>query len=106
MLSINEINVEELNAMMATEEETPVLVDVRSDAEVSQGAIPGAAHLPLHLLPMHINQLPQDKKVVFYCRSGARSAQACAFAANQGADNVYNLRGGIMAWVRGGQAVA
>jgi rhodanese-related sulfurtransferase len=105
MLSIKEINVEELNQMLSVEEQ-PLLIDVRSDAEVSQGAIPGSSHLPLHLLPMHINQLPQDKKIVFYCRSGARSAQACAFAANQGSDNVYNLRGGIMAWVRQGQAVA
>lgn len=105
MLSIKEIGVAELSQLMATEAEMPLLIDVRSDAEVSQGAIPGASHLPLHLLPMHINQLPQDRRIVFYCRSGARSAQACAFAANQGSSNVYNLRGGIMAWVREGQSV-
>lgn len=102
---INEIDVSELDSMISQNDDV-LLVDVRSQAEINQGAIPGASHLPLHLLPVHINQLPQDKKVIFYCRTGARSAQACMFAANQGTDNVYNLRGGIMAWVREGLEVA
>ena len=41
--------------------------------------------------------------VVFYCQTGARSAQACAFMISRGREDVYNLRGGIMAWLRDGQ---
>lgn len=104
MSSINEVNGDELHSMITNND--VVLVDVRSHAEVAQGAIPGASHLPLHLLPLQLNQLPQDKKVVFYCRTGARSAQACLYAANQGSENVINLRGGIVAWVREGREVA
>ncbi len=104
MSSINEVNGDELHSMITNDD--VVLVDVRSHAEVAQGAIPGASHLPLHLLPLQLNQLPRDKKVVFYCRTGARSAQACLYAANQGSDNVINLRGGIIAWVREGRSVA
>ena len=104
MSSINEVNVSELHSMISNDD--VVLVDVRSHAEVAQGAIPGASHLPLHLLPLQLNQLPRDKKIVFYCRTGARSAQACLYAANQGSDNAINLRGGIIAWVQDGRDVA
>ena len=104
MSSIVEVEVAELHEMITSDD--VVIIDVRSHAEVAQGAIPGAAHLPLHLLPLQMDQLPRDKKVVFYCRSGARSAQACLFAANQGNDNIVNLRGGIVAWVRDGREIA
>ena len=78
------------------------LIDVRTEAEVAQGVIDGAIHIPLHLLPLRAADIPQDKPVVIYCRSGARSAQACAFMASKGYDNMHNLVGGIMAWARSG----
>ncbi len=105
MFGINEVDVDQLDDLIAQGEDI-LLIDVRTPAEIAQGAIPGAEHLPLHLLPVHISQIPSDKKIVFYCRTGARSAQACMFAANQGTSNVWNLRGGIMAWAREGKAVA
>ncbi len=102
--NINEIDVTELRRLM--ENETIRLIDVRSPMEVAQGIIPGADHIPLEHLPMQLDQIPQDQKVVLYCRSGARSGQACAFLTSQGLNNTFNLRGGIIAWVQGGQAVA
>jgi rhodanese-related sulfurtransferase len=78
------------------------LVDIRTPAEVAQGAIPGSVHLPMHLIPLRLGDLPRDRDVVLYCRSGARSYHACAFLAQQGFANVVNLRGGIIAWVRDG----
>ncbi|MFA5530017.1 MAG: rhodanese-like domain-containing protein [Thiohalomonadaceae bacterium] len=82
------------------------LVDVRSPAEVAQGAIPGAVNIPLHLLPIRMGDFGDGVETVIYCRSGARSAQACAFLQAQGIQNVYNLRGGIISWVQNGLAVA
>lgn len=82
------------------------LVDVRTEAEVAQGVIEGAVHIPLHLLPLRAADIPQDKPVVIYCRSGARSAQACAFMAAKGYDNMHNLSGGIMAWARSGNRLS
>lgn len=82
------------------------LLDVRTDAEVSRGIIAGAVHLPLHLLPMRADDIPQDKPVIIYCNSGARSAQACAFMAAKGHTNMHNLSGGIMAWARSGKPLA
>ncbi|MBF0218931.1 MAG: rhodanese-like domain-containing protein [Gammaproteobacteria bacterium] len=105
MFDIREIEVDELQRLITTGEEI-ILLDVRTPAEVAQGIIPGATHLPLHLLPLQIQQLTRDKPVVFYCRTGARSAQACAFAQHHGSDNVINLRGGIVAWARNGYQIA
>ncbi|MDR3393421.1 MAG: rhodanese-like domain-containing protein [Parasulfuritortus sp.] len=82
-----------------------LLIDVRTEAEVSAGAIAGAIHIPLHLLPLKAHEIPQDKPVVIYCRSGARSAQACAFMQQKGYDNMHNLSGGIAAWARAGKPI-
>lgn len=82
------------------------LIDVRTEAEVAQGVIGGAVHIPLHLLPLRAGDVPQDKPVVIYCRSGARSAQACAFMAAQGFDNMHNLAGGILSWARSGNLLS
>ena len=83
------------------------LVDVRTDAEIARGRIGGAICLPLHLLPMRLQDLDAGKTTVFYCQMGGRSAQAAAFAAAQGLTDVYNLHGGIMAWAQsGGEIVA
>jgi rhodanese-related sulfurtransferase len=81
------------------------LVDVRTTAEVARGYIKGAQILPLHLLPMHLKELDAKMPTVFYCHLGGRSAQAAAFAVNQGMLDVYNLQGGIAAWVQSGGEV-
>lgn len=82
------------------------LIDIRTPAEVAQGSILGASHLPMHLIPVRMNELPKDKEVVLYCRSGARSYHACSYLAQQGFDNMVNLRGGIIGWARGGFDIA
>ena len=82
------------------------LIDVRTAEEVAQGVIAGAIHIPLHLLPLRAAEIPQDRPVVIYCRSGARSAQACSFLASKGFNNMHNLSGGIMAWARSGNAIS
>jgi len=82
------------------------LIDVRTEAEVARGVIYGAINIPLHLLPLRVADIPSDKPVVIYCRSGARSAQACAFMASRGHGNMHNLAGGIVAWARSGNALS
>lgn len=83
------------------------LIDVRTEAEHAQAKIEGSTHIPLHLLPLKLQDLKSaSQPIVFYCRSGARSAQACAWVMSQGIENVYNLAGGIMGWARDGKALA
>jgi len=100
MANFREINVAELQAMLTRG--NIHLVDVRTDAEIARGIIRGADKLPLHLLPLRLNEFDPAAPTVFYCRVGARSAQAAAFATAQGFTEVYNLRGGIMAWAQAG----
>lgn len=103
MSNFKEIDVNELNAMLT--QGGICLVDVRTETEMAQGMIGGAQPLPLHLLPVHLQQLDANQPTVFYCRLGGRSAQAAAFAAAQGFNDVYNLVGGITAWAQAGLPV-
>ncbi len=102
---VKEIEVSELSEMLAANPSLR-LIDVRGPAEIAAGIIPGAEALPLHLLPMRVQDVPREEQVIFYCRTGARSAQACMFLGQQGYDNVYNLRGGIVTWAQNGYPVA
>lgn len=98
---INEIDSSELKNRLDSGEDIEIL-DIRSEAELAQGILPSAQHLPMHLIPLKIQDLPRDKDVILYCRSGARSYHACAYLSQQGVDNVINLRGGIIDWARRG----
>jgi rhodanese-related sulfurtransferase len=101
---IEEIDSATLQSRMAAGEDL-FLVDIRTPGEIAQGAIPDAVHLPMHLIPLRMNELPRDKDVILYCRSGARSYHACSYLLQQGFDKVINLRGGIIGWARGGFAI-
>jgi rhodanese-related sulfurtransferase len=82
------------------------LLDIRTPSEVSQGIIPGADHIPMHLIPLRLSELPRGEELVLYCRSGARSYHACMYLVQQGYTQVVNLRGGIVAWARHGFEIA
>jgi rhodanese-related sulfurtransferase len=83
-----------------------MLLDIRSAGELAQGMLPEAEHMPMHLIPLRINELPKDKDVILYCHSGARSYHACAYLAQQGYENIINLQGGILNWARSGYQLA
>lgn len=82
------------------------LVDVREDEELegTLPKIPSALHVPLQMLGVHLDSLPDDRPLVFVCRSGRRSAQACRFALDQGRKNVLNMEGGMINWQRSMQS--
>ena len=79
-----------------------LLVDVRNDEEVARGIIAGALHIQLSMLPVQFEKLKNAQTVIFYCHSGVRSAHAADFAAGKGLKDVYNLAGGVLAWVKAG----
>lgn len=104
MHRIRQIDSQGLAALAA---QGPIQVlDVRTEEEVARGMIEGAIHIPLHLLPRRVGELDPGAVTVVYCRSGVRSAQACAYLAARGFASPYNLKGGILEWLRSGQAVA
>ena len=104
MYAINEIGSCELNAWRR-EGKTFVLVDVRTPGEMMRGIISGGQPMPLNQLPGQVETFSNDVPTVFYCRTGARSAQATAFMMARGFEQTYNLRGGIMDWARQGMPV-
>lgn len=104
-MMIKEIDAYDLQARIA-ENDDFMLLDIRSAGELAQGVLPEAEHLPMHLIPLRISELPKDKDVILYCHSGARSYHACSYLAQQGYDNVINLRGGILGWARSGYQLA
>ena len=77
------------------------LIDVRQPDEWEQGHIPGARHIVLEELPSHADSVARERKVVFCCRSGNRSAMAADAFAQAGYD-AHNLAGGVLAWQEGG----
>ena len=74
-------------------------LDVRTDGEYSDGHIPNSIHIPLQELQLRIYEIEKikDKKIIVYCRSGARSSMASKTLLKEGFD-VSNLTGGIMSW--------
>jgi rhodanese-related sulfurtransferase len=104
MFGIREIDASGLKKLINSEEQVH-LIDVRSASEVAQGIIEGSEFMPLHTLPLRMNDLPKDKTIVFYCRSGARSAQACMFLAQNTGIQATNLRGGIISWYQAGEKI-
>ena len=77
-----------------------VVIDVRDDSEVTDGAIMGSKHIPLANLSTRIGELDKFKSapIIVYCRTGNRSGGACKTLTTAGFENVNNLEGGIMAW--------
>lgn len=82
-------------------DENASVLDVRTEAEFTEGYIPNAANIDIYKgqgFLDEINKLDKSKRYYVYCRSGARSAQACALMEQQGFETAYNLTGGIMEW--------
>jgi hydroxyacylglutathione hydrolase/adenylyltransferase/sulfurtransferase len=73
------------------------LIDVRETYEWEAGRIPGARHIELERLAGRAEEVPRDRRVVFQCRLGVRSAMAMHAFRAAGWD-AYNMRGGILAW--------
>jgi rhodanese-related sulfurtransferase len=74
------------------------LLDVRNQEEYDAGHIEGATLIPLPVLPTRLAEVPKDKKIVVYCRSGRRSGQAAELLQAQGYMDVFSLAGGFNDW--------
>jgi rhodanese-related sulfurtransferase len=76
-------------------------IDVRRSEEWDAGRIAGARQVEINQLAGEAESIPNDRPIVFYCRSGSRSALAAA-AFRQAGWDAYNLEGGLEAWVNAG----
>lgn len=93
------ITAEELKARIDAGEQLNI-VDVREPHEHAEFNIGGTLYPLGRILSMDVDELEnlKDQEVIFYCRSGNRSGQACMFAETMGFTNVINLTGGMLNW--------
>lgn len=82
-------------------DENAYILDVRTEEEYIEGFIPGSKNLDIYKgqgFLDEVEKLDPNKNYYVYCRSGARSAQACSLMQQKGIENAYNLMGGITEW--------
>jgi adenylyltransferase/sulfurtransferase len=75
-----------------------LLIDVREPHEYRICRIPGSKLIPLGEFPRHVAELDPHADIVIHCKSGMRSAKACAILRQAGFECVRNVVGGILAW--------
>ena len=94
---MKEVTVSELKKMRDSKEDFQ-LIDVREPHEAEIAQI-GGELIPMGEVMSNLDKISKDKKVVIHCRSGARSgAVVQALEREQNFTNLYNLKGGIIAW--------
>ena len=94
---MKELTVQELKKMK-DEKEDFQLIDVREPHEADICAISGEL-IPMGDILDHVSDISKDKKVIVHCRSGARSGNVIKLLESKfGFSNLYNLKGGILAW--------
>ncbi|WP_169948778.1 adenylyltransferase/sulfurtransferase MoeZ [Microbispora sp. H11081] len=79
-----------------------MLIDVREPNEYEIVSIPGAVLIPKgeFLNGSALEKLPQDKKIVLHCKSGARSAEVLAVLKNAGFSDAVHVGGGVLSWIK------
>ena len=73
------------------------LIDVRQPEEHDAGRIAGDRLVVLSDLPGEVDSIDRERPVVFYCRSGSRSAMATDAFRGAGFD-AHNMLGGLLDW--------
>lgn len=74
------------------------LVDVRTAKEYADGTIQDAVNIPLDEIRSRLSELPEDRRLVVFCRAGLRGYVACRILQQRGFENVANLSGGYLTW--------
>ena len=109
---VETLNVAEAKAHL--EADSAIFIDLRDIREVAKtGKVRGAHHVPRGMLefwidpqsPYHKDFFTSDRKFIFYCAGGWRSALAAKTAQEMGLQPVAHLEGGMKAWIEAGCAI-
>lgn len=97
--TMKEVTVQELKALKDSGADFQ-LIDVREPHEYDICNLNGEL-IPQGEIPHQVEKISKDKQVILQCRSGARSGNMVQWLEkNHGFTNLYNLKGGILAWAR------
>lgn len=92
-------------AMPGSGEQAPFVLDVRTPEEFVTGHVPGAVNIPYDQVGARLAEVPRDKDIVLYCRSGRRAAMAAEALAENGYTRLRYLEGDMPAWIAQGRPV-
>lgn len=93
------ITAPELAAWLAdSSKKMPFLLDVREPSEYEICHITGSHLMPMHTIPMQLDDLERDVDIVCICHHGGRSMQVAHFLERNGFNQIINLTGGVHAW--------
>jgi rhodanese-related sulfurtransferase len=81
------------------------VLDVRTPKEFAEGHVPGAVNVPHDQVASQLAQIPKDKDVVLYCRSGRRAGLAAGVLEANGYKELKQLQGDMEAWLKDGRPV-
>jgi len=100
---VPEINSKELCERLQ-DTRSPVVIDVRTPSEFTQGHISGAVNVPITELKSRLVSLDLNsgQPVVAVCRSARRSIPAARLFEGDGMKKVCQLQGGMLAWEKAG----
>lgn len=76
----------------------PLMIDVREAWEWNLCHIPGSLHVPMHLIPLKMQDLDSSREIVCVCHTGARSGQVVQYLQARGFGRAINLHGGVEEW--------
>lgn len=93
---VREITVQELDKWLKDKEDFQ-LIDVREAEELAEANI-GGKHIPVGDIITRKNEINEDKKTAILCRSGRRSEYAVYQLQQLGFENLFNVKGGIIAY--------
>lgn len=99
-----DVSVEQARGMIDSDPDVIVL-DVRTENEYEAGHIAGTELVPLSELEQRTGELDKDDALLVYCKSGTKSVEASNILIQHEFESVYNMEGGINAWVNAGYPV-
>jgi len=82
-----------------------LILDVSSQVEYQEAHLKGAVNIQLSDLSARMGELDRNSAILVCCRTGRRSAQACSALVERGFTKVYNMEGGVAAWIDSGYPV-
>jgi len=101
---VQDISTDDVSVMLKDKNKY-FLLDVRTEEEYNSGFIENSILIPVAELENRLSEIPSDKPIIVYCRSGNRSSQAAAILLKNNYNPVYNMLGGINEWVKKGYPI-
>jgi len=103
----NNVSVSEARYLMNEQNYNKVdlILDVRTGEEYARSHIKDSVLIPIMILAEKMNEIERGQSILVYCNNGNRSKTACEFLTSKGHKYIFNMLGGIEAWIEKGYEV-